>query len=168
MVVFIMGIVIVIAVPNFVRASHGNRLTTAARSIVMAGRYARSMAVLQQKEMRLVFDIDAGVVSVGTEVKRVLDKVRIEYVETKGSIRNPFATTADEPIGLEVGFQAIDEPEAPNLDENTRRTDGKMAIRYRTNGRCTPYVVRIIDEAGLSVEISVDTLSSAKTSREDA
>ncbi|MFC1462202.1 Tfp pilus assembly protein FimT/FimU [Verrucomicrobiota bacterium] len=165
LVISIIGIVVVIAVPNFVASTRTNRLTTAARSVVMAGRYARSMAVLQQKEMQLVFDIDSGVVSVGSDVKRELGKVRIEYVETKGSIRSPFATTADEPLGLDVGFQAIDESDAPDLDENAKRTDGKMAIRYRTNGRCTPYVVKIADDSGLSVEVSVDALSSVKTSR---
>lgn len=168
LVISIIGIVVVITVPNFIRSTRGNRLRTAARSVVMAGRYARSMAVLQQREIKLVFDLDSGVIAVGDELKRKLDKVRIEYVETKGSIRSPFAVTTDEPIDPLAGFQAVEEPDAPELDENTRRTDGKIAIRYRTNGRCTPYVIRIVDDANLAVEVSVDTLSSAKTTRTDA
>lgn len=168
MVISIIGIVVVIAVPNFVRSTRGNRLRTAARSVVMAGRYARSMAVLQQKEVKLVFDLDSGVISVGTDIRRELDKVHIEYVETKGSIRSPFATAADEAAGPAMGFQSIDEAEAPDTDENVRCTQGKIAIRYRTNGRCTPYEVKITDESDLSIEVSVDTLSSAKTTRTDS
>lgn len=168
MVISIIGIVVVIAVPNYIRSTRGSRLTTAARSVVMAGRYARSMAVLQQKEIRLVFDLDSGVISIPGDLKRELEKVRIAYVETKGSIRSPFATVADEALGFGEGFQTAIEPDAPDLDENTKRTDGKIAIRYRTNGRCTPYVVRIVNDVGQAVEISVDTLSSVKTERTDS
>ena len=165
LVISIIGIVVVIAVPNYVRSTRSSRLSTAARSVVMAGRYARSMAVLQQKEIRLVFDLDSGVISIAGDLKRELDKVRIESIETKGSIGSPFATAADTGPGFGEGFQAAAGARAPDLDENTRRTEGRLTIRYRTNGRCTPYVVRIVNDVGQAVEISVDTLSSAKTTR---
>ena len=167
LVVSIIGIVVAISVPNFIRSTRGSRLRTAARSVVMAGRYARSMAVLQQKEMRLIFDLDTGVVSVSGDLTRKLDKVRIDYVETKGSARSPFVTMADEELGEHDDFVAIGKTDAPETDENTRRTDGKIAIRYRTNGRCTPYTVRIVDDSELAVEIDVDALSSARTSQMD-
>jgi len=77
----IIGVVSAITLPNLVKSIRGNRLRTASRSIVMAGRYARSMAVLKQTEMALMFNLDSAKISVGEELMRKLDKVSIEYVE---------------------------------------------------------------------------------------
>ena len=60
----IMGIVAAIAVPSFVRSIKGNRLRAASRTIVKAGRYARSMAILSQKEMAIVFNIGSSQIAV--------------------------------------------------------------------------------------------------------
>lgn len=81
LVLAIIGVVTAITLPNLVKSIRGNRLRTASRSIVMAGRYARSMAVLKQTEMALMFNLDSAKISVGEELTRKLDKVSIEYVE---------------------------------------------------------------------------------------
>ena len=41
----------------------GNRLRAAARTIVMSGRYARSMALLKQRDMVIKFEVKGGQVS---------------------------------------------------------------------------------------------------------
>lgn len=130
LVLAIIGIITAITIPNFVKSIRGNRLRTAARTVVMAGRYARSMAVLKQKEMAVSFNLDSGKISVNKELTRKLDKVQIEYVEIEGA---------------------------------DKYTEGTCLVMYRSNGRCTPYEVKIVDEQGASVTINVDALSSAKT-----
>jgi prepilin-type N-terminal cleavage/methylation domain-containing protein len=88
LVVAILCVVAAVTVPSFVGSLKGNRMRTAVRAVVTAGRYARSMAVLQQKETRVCFDLDAGIVSVGAEVARRLEGVKIEYVETGADARH--------------------------------------------------------------------------------
>ncbi|MCK5850850.1 MAG: prepilin-type N-terminal cleavage/methylation domain-containing protein [Kiritimatiellae bacterium] len=159
LVVAIIGIVTTITVPNLIRSSRGNRLRMAARSIVMAGRYARSMAVMNGKDLSLVFDIGAGEVSVPGEMKRKLDKVRIEHVELMGGARNPFAISSGEHGSV---FDALGL--ATDKDnEDSMRTEGKIVIVYRNNGRCDPYNIRIVDENDQAIEIHVDMLASVKT-----
>lgn len=87
LVLAIIGVVTAVTLPSLVKSIRGNRLRTASRSVVTAGRYVRSMAVLKQKEMALAFDLDAGEISVGGELTRVLDKVIIEYVNIEGDER---------------------------------------------------------------------------------
>ena len=50
LVIAIIGVITAVTLPQFVRSIRGQRLRTAARSIVMAGRYARSMAVMKQTD----------------------------------------------------------------------------------------------------------------------
>jgi len=132
LVLAIIGVVAGVSTPYFVKSIRGNRLRTAARVVVMAGRYARSMAVLRQKEMVVSFNLDAGKVSIGSELTRDLDRVAIEYVEFKD-------------------------------DELEPVTEGSCSVRYGTNGRCTPYSVKVSDHEGASITVSVDSLSSART-----
>jgi prepilin-type N-terminal cleavage/methylation domain-containing protein len=80
LVIAIIGIVTAIALPNFVRSIRGNRLRAAGRAVVSAGRYARSMAVLQQRAVSLRFDFEAHTVTV-LDMKRALDRVRVAAVE---------------------------------------------------------------------------------------
>ena len=62
LVLVIMGIIAAVTVPSVARSMRGNRLRSAARTVVMAGRYARSMAVLHQHEMKVSFDLARGIV----------------------------------------------------------------------------------------------------------
>ncbi|MBN2302434.1 MAG: prepilin-type N-terminal cleavage/methylation domain-containing protein [Lentisphaerae bacterium] len=80
LVLAIIGVVSAVSIPTFVRSIRGNRLRAALRTVVMAGKYARSMAVLEQERKTLTFNLAAGEVSVGNEIKRSLDRVKIERV----------------------------------------------------------------------------------------
>ena len=53
MVVAIIAIITAITIPQLVASTRGNRLRAATRLVVMAGRYARSMAVLRQEDESL-------------------------------------------------------------------------------------------------------------------
>lgn len=162
--VSIMGIIVAVSAPSLVRSTRGNRLRTAVRSVVTAGRYARSMAVLQQREYSLVFDLDNGAVSVAGELERTFEKVGMEYVEITGTAANPFAVERDGTLYDPVygGLKTKTETGTEKSFEG-RHTEGKVVVKYRSNGRCMPYIVRLSDNRNNAVEIEVDMLSSVET-----
>ena len=64
MVVAILAIVAIIVVPNVAGVTGGARSAMALRSLVQMGRYARSMALLNQTPVELVLDLDGRRLSV--------------------------------------------------------------------------------------------------------
>ena len=182
LVVAIISVIAAITVPSFVNSMRGNRLRTSARTVVMMGRYARSMALLKQQEMVVRFDLGTSTLS--------LHPVRISYVpgtaqsDTDRLLHGASADAADEDEDSESA-----EDESPLLaglgDEELNRsleqvsitfvelegadgriTDGSCLVRYRSNGTCTPYEVRIEDEHGEAILVKVDMLSSSETERD--
>lgn len=141
LVLAIVGVATAVTLPNLVRSTRGNRMRAAARTVVMAGRYARSMAVLRQQPVTLEFAIGAGnapsritvFVDDSQPLERVLDRVRIEFVELSG------------------GDSALRE--------------GAAQVVYESNGRCDPYRVGLLDTEGERVTVDVDGLAGARTER---
>ena len=64
MVVAILGIVAAVILPNISAVTGGARSATALRTLVQMGRYARSMALLNQTPVDLVLDLDGRRLSV--------------------------------------------------------------------------------------------------------
>ena len=134
--IVIMGFASAIVFPALSRSIAGNRIRIASRAIVMAGRHARSLAVLNQKQVSLKFDIDAGKISLffpkegKTEYERKLEKVCIVQVQVGDD--DPFV-------------------------------EGQCEVVYQNNGTCTPYMIEVEDERKKTVIIDVDSLSSART-----
>ena len=78
LVVAIIGVVTAVSTPYFVRSIRGNRLRVAARTVVMAGRYARSMAVLRQTELPLL-DLDG-------DARRFAESYRVVLMSELGEV----------------------------------------------------------------------------------
>jgi hypothetical protein len=51
-------------------------------------------------------------------------------------------------------------------DEEKEHREGRCAVSYGSNGRCTPYKVKVVDEDGASITVEVDALSSVETEYE--
>lgn len=177
MVIAIIAIVTAITIPQFVASMRGNRLRAATRMIVMAGRYARSMAVLRQEEMAVVYDIPGGTIAIRPA--------------------NSGASTADNPSGEDQDLTAADlagdeaaffdgEIDSADVhltgaaelkrsldrvsieyvdigDVDGAQLDGSCTILYSNSGRCTEHVIRIRDEFNAVVTIEVDALSTVET-----
>ncbi len=179
LVLVIIAVVTAVTVPNFIRSMRGNQRRSAVRIVMSAGRYARSMAVLTQEPMALVFDIAGARIRVESR-KRATP--RTEGVPAEEDAEP--TTAAGVPIP--AGRPAEDDGAGPAARESSqdleRRleqiaiaavdigdehfTAGTPEIVYRTNGRCTPYRLRLADERGWGVTIDVDALSSAQTEEE--
>jgi Tfp pilus assembly protein FimT len=168
-------VVSAVVMPSFVRSIRVNRLRAAARDVVMAGRYARSMAVLQQKEMAVTFNLTAGTISVtdldapaqpsGQSTNKLAavgpaDPAAAEPASTPAGAP-PSGPGGDVSLTRTLDRVRIERVEVPDLDES--RTDGACTVTYFTNGTCTPYQVRIVDEFDSVVIVNVDALSSAET-----
>lgn len=173
LVLAIIGCVVAITLPAMSSSIRGNKMRMAARSIVTAGRYARSMAILRQAEMGLSFNIDAGSLSVhsaagapdnppppiqpgpeGTPVTSNEENAGTVFASDSAFSGPGELTRSFDPVKIEyieIG------------DTGERYTRGRCAISYARNGRCTPYKVKITDEEGKGLLISVDAFSSAKT-----
>jgi hypothetical protein len=163
--------------PYLVKSIRGNRLRVATATVVKAGRYARNMALLHTRETRLVFDFSAATVSVEpyheaaapTPNEGVLAEPPAR--DTAGS---PASATSAEPppavasprlnISRHLDSIRFDYVEVEHKD---RETAGTVAVVYRTNGRCDPYVVRLVDEYDNAMVVTVDALSSVEVEREE-
>ena len=138
LVVVIIGIMLGVAMPSLVETIHWHRLRTAARTLVTVARYARSMAILKQSDLLILFNLDTGqvdLIAANTSLPRftrILEGIALEYVEVAGA---------------------------------DRVTQGECSIPYRRNGTCRPFSVKIRDRHGNYMLIKVDALSSV-TARE--
>lgn len=137
MVVVIISIMLGVASPFFVRSIQGHRLSTAARTLVTVARYARSMALLKQSDLSIVFNLDTGHVELSSpdailpQFSRVISGVSLAWVEVEGS---------DGPT-----------------------TEGICRVPYSRTGICAPFSAKVIDRGGNYVIVKVDALSSVRT-----
>lgn len=193
LVLAIIGIITAVTAPTFVRSIRGNRLQAGARAVVMAGKYCRSMAVLQQKSFVLSF----VPVPEGTEDPYL--QLRVEALKRgsaaaggEGDLSVEMDRRAALSGRLPAGGDATSVPPAlempapstgrggggPELDrrvalvridrieiDGVEVTEGAASVVYEPNGRCVPYRVEIVDKFGDGVRVSVDALSASTTER---
>ena len=175
LVVAIITIATVVTIPTLVRSIRGNRLRTAASSVVRASQYARAMALLKQQEAKLGFDIAAASISVTFQERAAPPpKPATNTVEASATTPDASGSAEDETVEAkpESGGQS------PNVtrvldgiaiayvetEEAGRKTEGLATIVYETNGRCEPFKVHLVDERGESTTIAVDELATVTTS----
>ena len=167
LVLVLIGIISAAIIPNLSRSIRGNRLRLAVRMVVMAGRYARSMAVLKQRDILLEFDLDKSAFT----VKEV--EVRHNDSNTAGIAANASPPAVDgeedEPppvrvVTKELLERTLDRVTINVVSANDKEArDGKISVIFYSNGRCDPYTVELEDERGKVVEIEVDALATAQT-----
>lgn len=178
LVLVIIGVITAVTVPEYVRSMQGNRLRTAARTVVAAGRYARSMAVLHQREIAITFEtggtglvIDAkrSIPSTNTmdDASAPLPDPEPAPVETEGEGGSQPSSGPGMNIRIE---RSLDQVTITNVQlQNPESAEEAVGgVVYRSNGLCTPYRVRIEDQDGEAIEILVDALGSPEMSRKGA
>lgn len=171
MVLAIVAVMTAITLPQLTRSMRGNRLRAACREVIMMGRYARSMALLDQQERSVVLDLDAGTLAV--RAANVVSTNRGDSAEEWGAQEGGGAAAQPEPAAATVQVGGADEVrrtldrvriESVELGGGTElKMKGLVSILYRTNGRCDPYTVTLMDESGEDVVVDVDALSAART-----
>jgi len=177
MVLAIMGIMTIVAMPSLVKSIRGNRLRAGARTIVMAANYARTSAILRNQEMKLTIDKEHNQVSIDPlrSASPALPSDQIFRTETPAPEVEPDPGTnvPGEQQASATPFSSItrilDAVQIESFTADGKRSDTKndsMAIVYQSNGRCTPFETRIIDEFGSRMVINVDAIGSIKVTQE--
>ena len=194
LVLAIIGVVTAVTLPSLTRAIRGNRLRTATKTIVMAGRYARSMAVLKQTDMILSFDLNAGSISVqpaGGQAPPPADDAQDDGMAEDGTVAGAEPDTPEwwDDARLENELDDFDDEAGASFLRSTsgedisvarkldrvkivyvdrgrqkiRCEEGSCSIRYRTNGTCEPYELRLTDQRDMAVVLEVVAFAAAKT-----
>jgi len=178
LVIIIIGIMTAVTVPQFVKSMSGNRRRTAGRTVIAAGRYARSMAVMHQRSMAITFDLDKNSLSVAElkQRKPVSDEDDAEEGETDESPLEEFGVAGDEREALTSGGSSgagvgVDDTldrtldkvsiESVDIEGGQAYSSGKCQVIYESNGRCAPYEIKLMDQDGVALLIKVDALASA-------
>ena len=135
LVIVIIGVALGITMPSLVRSIHGQRLKTAARTIVTIARYARAMAVLKQTDLTLSFNFATG---------------QIDLTSTNVSL--PRFTRMIEGVSVaSVKVEGREEAE-----------EGFCEVNFKRNGLCQPFTVKIVDPRGNYAIVKVDALAGVK------
>jgi len=172
MVLAILGIITLITMPYLVKSIRGNRLRVAANTLVSAGRYARSMAILGNREMVLSFDIPKATLHISPLHASPPPQPDATLPETTSPENSTPTPDSSPPPRSSPSFSITRELDAVRiasveLEHQDDRSSGDATVLYRSNGRCIPYEVLLVDEYGAAMRISVDALSSAEAHRED-
>ncbi len=174
LVLVIIGVITAVAVPEYVRSMRGNRLRTAARTVVAAGRYARSMAVLHQRAVTIRFEI--GGMGLVIDAQRITPATNAVAEAVTPAAGAAFAPDTPDAGGSRPGGPGMTIRLERRLDLVTiadvqiqgEAAESGAVVVYQSNGRCTPYRVRLEDREGGVMEIRVDALASAELSRRDS
>jgi len=132
-VVMIMGIMAAVVMPRMGALLEGTKSATAARSVAQLGRYARTMALSTQTPVDFVLETANGVIR--TEAIKATEAISRE-IESRMELQ-------DVRLVFDGYLDRADGKEDPLPD------DGVVRIRYRANGTCRPYRVKV---SGKNVE----------------
>jgi len=138
LVMAIVAVIASVAMPSFVRSIRGQRLGAGGRTMATVARYARSLAVLKQADLVLVFNLANGQVDV------VASNVALP----------PFSRSIE---GIRIQAVAVE-----GQDEIR---DGTCRVPFFRHGLCVPFTVTLGDDAGNTIALSVDALGSVRSTR---
>ena len=160
LVVVLILLAVGVSMPSFVRSYQSAKLRTSARTVVMAHRYTRGMAVLQQQDFAIYFDREKG---------------RLDIVSLRPDKPSDPLDTADTGLGEQstapVSYQVEQEMEKL-LEDGVRigeldwdlpeQENGQIFwVNYYPSGTCDPYTLVLEDQGGRSIQLEVDHLSGA-------
>jgi hypothetical protein len=184
----ILGVMVTVMLPQVMSSLREHELRGATRVVMSAGRHAMSLAVLSQRQMSVVYNLEASTLTIQAAPKpKRLDGTDDELDE-EPEPRDPLTTVVaeaweaddtggggDDTEGAYEGAVAIvDEEVVHEFDSITfsfieiegedgyRAEDGTHTIVYYTNGRCTPHTIGIEDNDGATATIEIDALCSAR------
>ena len=162
LVVAISLIAVGIAVPMFAKSFQGSQLRTAARNVVMSVKYTRSMAVLKQHYMAILFDRVAGSLEVVSLADRAALAQRSQFISERGeggaaaeSGPPPIRSDLRKPLPKDIKIVSFESAVAG------RALDDVYWVNFFPNGMGEGFVVELEDKAGKRVRIRVEGISGS-------
>lgn len=149
-----------IAVPLFSRSFQGSQLRAATRSIVMGVKYTRSMSVLKQHYMAILFDRVSGSMEIVSMADRASligrDRFlsdRADAAATDEKAASPITSEMRKPLPSDVkivGFEST----------ASKQVLGDIHwVNFYPNGMGEGFVIELEDKVGKRARIRVDGLS---------
>jgi type II secretory pathway pseudopilin PulG len=160
-----------IAIPLFARSYQGSQLRTSARTVVMATKYARSMAVLQQKQMAILFDRVTGALEIVSIADRQALSLRNDFLDGRSSRAAdqllesgaaedgapppapPIATELIKGLGKDVKIASFSSERADQVLQDI------YWINYYPNGMSDGFEIELADQEGRRCRIEIDAIS---------
>lgn len=161
-----------IAIPLFARSYQGSQLRTSVRTVVMAAKYARSMSVLQQKQMALLFDRVTGQL----EIVSISDR---QAMGERGKFLDARTTRATDELLADTGKGEAPVAAAPIQSEVVKSLgrdvkiagfsseradqvlDGIYWVNYYPNGMSDGFEIRLTDKQGKAARVEIDGISGS-------
>ncbi len=167
LVVAIMLLAAAMAVPSFVRSFQGVKLRDSVRTVLMTNRYARNMAVLQQKQIAIIYNSNSGAISiVGVSSSRGA-QARDAFFEGRS---NPSYFEESESFAIEELMKrqlAEDVVIADFATVSGQEHEGQYWVNYYPSGLSDQYAIRLRDKRDRHALIEIDHLAgSAKITYE--
>jgi type II secretory pathway pseudopilin PulG len=173
LVVAIMMLTTLLAVPMLARSYRGAKLRTSVRTIVMIHRHARSMAVLGQKQIGVLFDKDQNRVEVASvsatvssdDKSKFIDQQQITMTESEQD-KNKADTEsvqdeAPPPVDSELSRHLAEGVKIMDVESEKKDQEykGIFWVTYYPSGMCDKYTVFLEDSNSKKAEIKIDPLS---------
>ena len=164
LVAVIISMMAAIATPIFVRSIKGARLRTSVRTITAVNKYARTIAVLKQQRVAVVYFKERGRVELRPMDKKVTEDYFLED-RPQISIDNEEDEDGEKKKG-QLSFQATT---VRKLEDKIRiedfegveeqEDDAVYWIYYYPNGMCDGHEFRLVDHRDRGVEFEVQNIT---------
>lgn len=174
LVVVIVGIASAVALPRFANSFKGAKLRSASRSVAMMSRYARSTAVLQQKDVALIFYPDRNEIELVTITRQTDSAERDRFLDSRDSRAMERLLNSEEPAEIDPMQQA------PTITSELVRAlpegiailnveiggellpvEGSYLVNFFSNGMSDSFTVNLLDDTDRSSRIQMDPLSGS-------
>lgn len=166
----LLAISVAVAAPYFVQSIRGNRLQVGARTVTMAARYARSMAIMRQQTFRLTAILEGNelTISAAGDSRRGADELYTASSFDAGAISSPEPSSGDgdAPATIRRELDGVRIMEFRTGDGDWQR-EGGFEVLFYPNGTCSAFELRLQERAGRVILIQVDELGSVRAIRED-
>lgn len=171
LVVMIIGIATAVAIPSFTASFKGARLRSAARTVAMSSRFARSTAVLHQKDVALIFYPERNEVEMVSIQQGTGASDREYFLDSREDrVVAGLLDEDDEAFDAEAPLPAIESELVRQLPDGVAilevevngeilDIEGGYLVNFFANGMCDDFVLRLIDDSERMVEVYVDPLS---------
>lgn len=154
-----------ISVPLFSRSFQGSQLRAATRQVAMTAKYARSMAVLRQQYMAILFDKVAGSVEVVSITDRRALAGRDRFMAERGATEGEAKAEATPTIQSELRKALPADVKITSF--STRSADRSLEdvfwVNIFPNGMGEGFEIELQDKAGKRARVRVDGLSGDAT-----
>lgn len=154
-----------IAVPMFARSFQGSQLRAAARNVVMTVKYARSMSVLKQHYMAILFDRVSGSMEVVSLADRASLAGRDQFLSDRSAPSADATDAPASPITSELRKALPPDVKIVAFESSTagQVLDDIYWVNFFPNGMGEGFEIELEDKSGKRASVRVDGLSGDST-----